>query len=81
MAGDGPGGWVDRRRVAGKRRAGPSWSLPSSPSLLAAYSLTLPHTPPKTRRRRAADPLAWREAIKLLGVPFVGVLVRGHLHR
>ncbi|WP_394760652.1 MFS transporter [Phenylobacterium sp.] len=40
---------------------------------LAAYSLTLPHTPPK-RDVQAADPLAWREAIKLLGVPFVGVL-------
>jgi nucleoside transporter len=40
---------------------------------LAAYSLTLPHTPPK-RDAQAADPLAWREAIKLLGVPFVGVL-------
>jgi MFS family permease len=41
--------------------------------VLAAYSLTLPHTPPK-RDAQAADPLAWREAIKLLGVPFVGVL-------
>jgi predicted MFS family arabinose efflux permease len=41
---------------------------------LAAYSLTLPHTPPK-KDAPAADPLAWREAIKLLGVPFVGVLV------
>jgi nucleoside transporter len=40
---------------------------------LAAYSLTLPHTPPK-RDAQAADPLAWREALKLLGVPFVGVL-------
>ncbi len=40
---------------------------------LAAYSLTLPHTPPK-RGESATDPLAWREALKLLGVPFVGVL-------
>jgi MFS family permease len=40
---------------------------------LAAYSLTLPHTPPK-KDAAAVDPLAWREAIKLLGVPFVGVL-------
>jgi len=40
---------------------------------LAAYSLTLPHTPPKTDAK-GADPLAWREAIKLLGVPFVAVL-------
>lgn len=39
----------------------------------AVYSLTLPHTPPK-RGAEAADPLAWREAIKLLGVPFVAVL-------
>jgi MFS family permease len=45
---------------------------------LAAYSLTLPHTPPKKDAAapdsRSGDPLAWREAIKLLGVPFVGVL-------
>src|SRR5450755_1108884 len=45
---------------------------------LAAYSLTLPHTPPKRDAQapdsRSGDPLAWREAIKLLGVPFVGVL-------
>ena len=45
---------------------------------LAAYSLTLPHTPPKRDSQapdsRSGDPLAWREAIKLLGVPFVGVL-------
>jgi len=41
--------------------------------VLAGYSLTLPHTPPKTDAA-GADPLAWREAIKLLGVPFVAVL-------
>lgn len=40
---------------------------------LAAYSLTLPHTPPK-KDAAGADPLAWREAIRLLRVPFVGVL-------
>jgi nucleoside transporter len=41
--------------------------------VFAAYSLTLPHTPPK-RDAAGADPLAWREAIKLLGVPALGVL-------
>ncbi|WP_293904126.1 MFS transporter [Phenylobacterium sp.] len=40
---------------------------------LAAYSLTLPHTPPKTDAA-GADPLAWREALTLLRVPFVAVL-------
>ena len=40
---------------------------------LAAYSLTLPSTPPK-RGAQAADPLAWREATKLLATPFVAVL-------
>jgi MFS family permease len=40
---------------------------------LAAYSLSLPHTPPK-KDAAAADPLAWREALKILGIPFVGVL-------
>ncbi len=40
---------------------------------LAAYSLTLPHTPPR-REAEGVDRLAWRRAVKLLGVPFVGVL-------
>lgn len=40
---------------------------------LAGYSLTLPHTPPR-REAAGADPLAWREAIGLLKVPFVAVL-------
>ena len=40
---------------------------------LAAYSLTLPHTPPR-KEAAGADPLAWREATKLLAVPFVAVL-------
>jgi nucleoside transporter len=40
---------------------------------LAAYSLTLPHTPPK-RDGAGVDDLAWREALKVLGVPFVAVL-------
>jgi MFS family permease len=37
--------------------------------ILAAYSLTLPHTPP-----RKGEALAWKEAMKLLAVPFVLVL-------
>lgn len=41
--------------------------------VLAAYALTLPHTPPK-RDGAGVDKLAWREAIRFLGVPFVGVL-------
>jgi hypothetical protein len=36
---------------------------------LAAFSLTLPHTPP-----RKGESLAWVEAVRLLGVPFVLVL-------
>ncbi len=39
----------------------------------AAYSLTLPHTPPK-RDAGDADPLAWRKSIKLLGIPSIAVL-------
>lgn len=41
--------------------------------LLAAFCLTLPHTPPK-RASESADSLAWREAFKLLGKPFLLVL-------
>ena len=40
--------------------------------ILAAFSLTLPHTPPK--RAEGEDSLAWLEAIKLLRLPFVLVL-------
>jgi len=43
--------------------------------LLAAFSLTLPHTPPKKREEGdAAESLAWLEAVKLLRHPFVLVL-------
>jgi len=41
--------------------------------LLAAYSLTLPHTPPR-KAGEGADSLAWLEAMKLLKHPFVLVL-------
>ncbi len=41
--------------------------------VLAGYSLTLPHTPPK-RVEAGADKFAWLEAIKLLKHPFVLVL-------
>jgi nucleoside transporter len=38
--------------------------------LLAAFSLLLPHTPPRPAGQ-AAERLAWLEAVKLLRVPFV----------
>ena len=41
---------------------------------LAAFSLTLPHTPPKKAGEGGAESLAWLEAIKLLKHPFVLVL-------
>jgi nucleoside transporter len=41
--------------------------------LLAAFSLTLPHTPPKPAEM-AGERLAWLEAMKLLAIPFVLVL-------
>jgi len=41
--------------------------------VLAAYSLTLPHTPPK-KVEKGADRFAWLEALKLLQQPFVMVL-------
>ncbi len=42
--------------------------------LLAAFSLTLPHTPPKKPTGDGSDSLAWMEAVKLLAHPFVMVL-------
>jgi len=42
--------------------------------LLAALSLVLPHTPPKKAGKGGAETLAWMEALKLLGHPFVLVL-------
>jgi nucleoside transporter len=41
--------------------------------LLAVFSLTLPHTPPR-RVEQGANKFAWLEAMKLLAVPFILVL-------
>ena len=41
---------------------------------LAAFSLTLPHTPPKKAGEGGAEGLAWLEAVRLLGLPYVLVL-------
>jgi len=41
--------------------------------VLAGYSLTLPHTPPR-RDAHGAEKLAWVQAFKLLSVPYVLVL-------
>jgi len=40
---------------------------------LAAFSMTLPHTPPR-RDTEGLDKLAWLKAVKFLGVPYVLVL-------
>jgi len=42
--------------------------------VLAAFSFVLPHTPPKKAGEGATEKLAWLEAMKLLGHPFVLVL-------
>jgi nucleoside transporter len=42
--------------------------------VMAAYSLTLPHTPPKKATGAGGEKLAWLEAMKLLKQPFVLVL-------
>jgi nucleoside transporter len=42
--------------------------------VLAAYSLTLPHTPPKRADEAGTERLAWLEAMRLLQKPFVLVL-------
>ena len=42
--------------------------------VLAAFSLVLPHTPPKKVSEGAAEKLAWLEALKLLKHPYILVL-------
>ena len=42
--------------------------------VLAGFSLTLPHTPPKKAENGTGESLAWLEAMKLLKHPFVLVL-------
>jgi MFS family permease len=57
--------------------AGTKWTFVVAGILsfvLAAYSLTLPHTPPKKVETGAESKLAWVEAVKLLGIPFILVL-------
>ncbi len=41
---------------------------------LAAFSLTLPHTPPRRAGDGGTEALAWLKAVKLLRVPYVFVL-------
>src|SRR5262249_29835165 len=58
-------------------RAGARWTYVVAgiaSLLLAAFSLTLPHTPPKKADTGAVEKLAWLEALKLLGRPFILVL-------
>jgi nucleoside transporter len=55
---------------------GKSWAFLTSgiaSILLAAFSLTLPHTPPKPAAK-GGEQLAWLEAMKLLKYPFLLVL-------
>ena len=59
-------------------RAGTKWTYivaGIASLLLAAFSLTLPHTPPKkSTGENGAQSLAWLEAVRLLRYPFVMVL-------
>jgi nucleoside transporter len=58
-------------------RAGARWTFVVAgvaSLLLAAFSLTLPHTPPKRAEAGGVEKLAWLEALKLLKQPFILVL-------
>ncbi len=58
-------------------KAAPKWTFIVSGIIslvLAAFSLTLPHTPAKKKEEGATESLAWLEALKLLKHPFVLVL-------
>jgi nucleoside transporter len=78
-----PEGWVSwLGTVLGSGLTGPAlqsatrWTYVVSglvSFVLAIYSLTLPHTPPK-KATTAADRLAWLEAMRLLRHPYVLVL-------
>ena len=48
--------------------------------VLAAFSLTLPHTPPKPVAS-GANKFAWLEATRLLSAPFILVLFAGDVRR
>ena len=64
----------DRCRAASRPRAW-TYTVAGVASLaLAAFSLVLPHTPPKKASESAAEKFAWLEALKLLKHPFVLVL-------
>ena len=57
--------------------AGARWTFAVSgiaSLILAAYSLALPHTPPKPKAVDSKDRFAWLESVRLLKHPFVLVL-------
>jgi nucleoside transporter len=57
-------------------QAGTKWTFivaGAASLILAAFSLTLPHTPPK-RVEEGANKFAWLESMRLLAVPFILVL-------
>jgi nucleoside transporter len=69
-------------KVFGTSRTGPDYNAAAGSMfiaagvaslVLAAFSLALPHTPPKPAKE-GAEALAWLEAMKLLKLPFVLIL-------